>query len=54
MLVVRIQRAISYAPIHEVSKVEDGTPSFEGKFGQDRDSMAEMTRKKMASRAASK
>ena len=48
------QRAISYAPIHEVSKAENGTTSFEEKFGQDRDSMAETTRKKMASRAASK
>ena len=54
MLVVRGQRAISNAPIHKVSKVEDGTPSFEERFGQDRDSMAETTRKKMASGAASK
>ena len=54
MLVVRGQRAISYAPIHEMSKVEDGTPGFEERFGQDRDSVAEATRKKMASRAASK
>ena len=32
----------------------DGTSGFEEKFGQDRDSMAEATRKKMPSRAASK
>ena len=54
MLVVRGQRAISHAPIHEMSKVEDGMPGFEEKFGQDRDLMVETTRKKMASRAASK
>ena len=53
MLVVRGRRAISYAPAHAVSKVEDVTPSFEEKIGQDMDSMAEMTRKKMVSRAAS-
>ena len=47
MLVVRGRRAISYAPVHEVSKVEDGTPSFEEEFGQDMDSIAETTRKKM-------
>ena len=29
-----------------MSKVEDGTPGFEEKFGQDRDSVAEATRKK--------
>ena len=45
MLVVRGWRAISYAPVHEVSKVEDGTPSFEENYRQDRDSMAETTRK---------
>ena len=54
MLVVRGREAISYAPVHEVSKVEDGTPSFEEKSGQDRDSMAETTRMEMVNRDVSK
>lgn len=52
-LVVRRWRTISHAPVHEVSKVEDATPKFEEKLGQDGDSVAEATRKKMVSRAAS-
>ena len=35
-------------------KVEDGTPSSEEKFGQERDPMAGTTRKEMVSGAASK
>ena len=48
MLVVRRWRKI-----HEVSKIEDAAPRFEEKLGQDRDPVAEATRTKMASRAAS-
>lgn len=33
--------------LHLYTKMEDGTPSFREKFGQDRDSMAETTKKKM-------
>lgn len=46
MLVVWRRRAISFALVYQVSKVEDGTPSFEEEFKQDRDSMAETARKK--------
>ena len=35
-------------------KVEDATPNPDEKVGQDRDSVVEMTRKKMVSGAASK
>ena len=42
MLVVRGRKAIRYAPVYEVSKVEDGTPSFEDNFRQNRDSLAEL------------
>ena len=54
MLVVRIWGAISYALVHKFSKVEDATPNFEERFGQNRNSTAETTRKKLVSRAASK
>ena len=54
MLVVRRQRAINYAFVFQVSKVEDGTPRFEEALGQDRDSLAETSRKKIVSGAASK
>ncbi len=37
-----------------VLKVEDRMPGFEEKSGQDRDSIAETTGKKVVSRAASK
>ena len=53
MLVVQGLGATNYAPLHEALKVEDGTPSFEKKIGQCRDSMAGTTRKKIISRAAS-
>lgn len=45
MLVVRGWGIIRYKLIHKVSKVEDGTPKSEEKFGQNRNSMAEATRK---------
>ena len=53
MLVVRRWRTVSHASVHIVSKVEDAAPRFEEKLGRDRDPVAEATRKKMASRAAS-
>ena len=37
-----------------MSKVEDATPNFEEIFRQNRNSMAEVTRNEMDSRAASK
>ena len=54
MLVVRRRGAISHTPVHKVSEVEDRTSSLKEESRQNRDSVAETTRKEMASRAVSK
>ncbi len=49
MLVVRRWRAIGSAPVHQMSKVEDGTSGPEKGSAQDRDSMAKTTGKEVVS-----
>lgn len=54
ILVVWSWKAISFAFVHQMAKVEDKTPGSQEKSAQDRDSMANTAGKKVVSKTASK
>lgn len=51
---VQRQKVISYILIYKMSNVEDKIPGFKEKFGQDRNLIIKITKKKVTSKITSK